>query len=527
MPWYDGIGTPEQVGNNLDIHTGHAYPDAHGTNNGTQTPLPYATICIHQDEIYAAWTEADLDTGIYYGRGPYVKKWNGSSWISVGGEVDPNVTPWDVSDVTDDMRNPPFGNGRINAPAGTYFVPARAKIGSDGNDLYICYSIHFSEQAPNQPTGQLWAPRRTYVRKWNGTDWELFGEIAAQGLNNGKFTAVFSGSSESFHYQMQFAISPAEPGVCYVGVLDAGVRGFDSSDPYIYEFSVTKFDGSDTIGEKKVIGSRSVVSYTNRFHLNTSTGSSASQNYAFWINNETGIPWVIWRGWLTTGTPTSPQTKMQNWNDLSYAHSDLRNGVDFPISDDDWAGNFIGYGEYPETNGLFYSSYVRQVPSDGSGDIEFLDDNPVEILPRYAGSFSSSTNPNLWKSISEGEENIFAVENQSGQDQRMGTIWIYHRPCRAWTRFPKVTEPFAHWNGGSSPIPYYFLSGLIDTVLYDNEIWQVGPTIDILDSNPATTHHFQVWKQPIIRDYASCEMAFPTAIHLDEVYNRGYEDGGI
>jgi hypothetical protein len=260
-----------------------------GQNIGGSSPVNayaqgYVDLIVHQGALHVAWVEHQWNGSVRLARGPYVSRWNGSSWVALGGEVDPSITPVDIT-----YPSPGFGSFEMTDTVGTRWRPGRPKLVSDGTSLFCVYTVQEVVTAPASaylplagstgPGGNLvgvthpfnrWAPRKVYVRKWNtgGGTWDLYGSLDALTSNNGAgagaapapgTAAAPSGGTASCGFLLDIgaSASPNQLGVVYVAMMEQGANSpanyYNSGGTYFFApnrcvLQAAKFDGSSTAG---------------------------------------------------------------------------------------------------------------------------------------------------------------------------------------------------------------------------------------------------------------------------------------
>lgn len=210
MALYDRLMTSAQLGGGLQTYSSNGWPY---TTQDSDDLAPVETrwdgypgftfpawslvdACVHNGELHVVWVEPQWNGSDRVMRGPFVRKWNGGSWVSLGGEVEPSLAAvsltwpftrsnWETTNVTDAI--------------GQKSAPSRPRIVSDGTNLFVAYLVREVEVAPEYPAVgswvygtalaartsgtdyQRWSPRKLYLRKWNagGGTWDLYGHIPA------------------------------------------------------------------------------------------------------------------------------------------------------------------------------------------------------------------------------------------------------------------------------------------------------------------------------------------------------------
>jgi hypothetical protein len=128
---------PDRLGTVVGNTIGQASLDAHTSD-----------LCLHNGDPVLALCEPEQSTGRI--RGPFVKTWDGSSWTQLGGELETFVS----SIIT-----------------GTRYDAAAPQIRSDGDDLYIAYTVHEKGIGSSGGFNHLWL--HVVVQKWDGSAWSV------------------------------------------------------------------------------------------------------------------------------------------------------------------------------------------------------------------------------------------------------------------------------------------------------------------------------------------------------------------
>lgn len=490
MAVYDGLGAPVQLGSNMQehisgdlslpgnpCHTGPWLSAANwGTTDATQAfgacaqpdwfEFPQSTVdmCVHQGELYVIWVELeDNGAGDHFVMGPYVKKWNGASWVAVGNApVDNDVN----------LNQARFNADKFSAPtwlpAGHRTYPGMPKIASDGTDLYIAYTCMINAAAADPPANgnywpcgdpygvvvpangahNRWFARGVVVRQLNGSNWDLIDIIPAT-TNNSRYEP--QGAQVNDISEIRLCASPAEPGVCYVAFAEWGIAGtcrYYVLNPVFFvgfvfgtvrypnwsaRLVVVRFESGVGIGQ--TLSSITGVSGTNPPGLiaNPQALDIASRVN---IDNQTGTCYIWWGREYTNGGGVGSEARryMTRWDDLANLQTLSANPIggapsnsfvtfsmsapsDVTLSDDSdaYVSEITGAAAATIPEGRIKEWEVQK---DGLLAFAGLDGEPIaEIGPPTA----------LFHLIAEDPDNIWALGASS-------YVWLYHRPCRAWSR---------------------------------------------------------------------------------------------
>ncbi len=546
---YDTLGSPTQLGADLQTYSSNGWPPAWGaytaqsaypngktywdgeTPKGNPNIPGYASIfsqdtfvdmILHNSEIHVAWVEPQWDGTKKVMRGPFVKRWHGGAWVSLGGEVDPSITAVQESQY-------PNPSGAV----GTRAAPARPVLASDGTDLYCAYTVRevasVVEAVPNGvyvsgfPCGcytpvcnatdySHWTPRKCYLRKWNsgaGT-WDLYGDIPAA-TNNvlGSTTSGFVTDPNGSVF-MSTCASTADPGVVYVAWCEGGTHaaignysvapacifGIQFGTPTTPSASlittVTRFDGSDTVGVTKTLDN---VSHGIRV---SGPSYNTSGPWPAFVDNSTGTPWVFWCPSHLFGFPGGPQLHMTDWDTLVDAQIDSTTGSTAPGGPYTTCAPFAIAKD--DTRGVFYvqisfggTGYVREVPQDGSSAFEPLDfanvGTTAQIPLGTSGNcfyrrFDGDQGRDVWGIPSVGN----VTPTLGGEN---GSQIQYHFECPSWVAWDYVS--------GDTDIR---VAGAVILLRISNILYAAAAFFDF--TNTATDLTIRVYQATIARDSATC-----------------------
>lgn len=471
---YDSSGIGSQLGSDLQQFSSNGWNPAGtaqdkgrtfwdgGQNIGLASPVNayaanYMDLIVHQGALHVAWVEHQWNGSVRLARGPYVSRWNGSSWVALGGEVDPSITPVDIS-----YPSPGFGSFEMTDTVGTRWRPGRPKLVSDGTSLYCGYTVQEVVVAPASaylpltgatgPGGNVvgvahpftkWAPRKVYVRKWSGSSWDLYGDLNALTSNNGAGagaapapgTAAAPGEQGSATsgtlLDIGVSASSTDPGVIYVALMEQGANSpanyYNSAGTYFFApnrcvLQAAKFDGSSTTGTvTQIIDESSQTTWTSTLNLTfTSNVNGQSIGYvgAFGViakNVDGGV--VFWQ--KKTRSPS-----VNAWTMTDVDSNTTVATVSSPVSVAPWLATF------QSSRG----KYLLQTP-----------DAKVEVTPDGSGGFSVP--PSCWNgdNLSTVGSLSLAMASEGGLDDQnvwmVGTsddfntafIYLYHHNCFAVT----------------------------------------------------------------------------------------------
>ncbi len=435
---------PNQI-NTLDSN-GHF-----GAVNGDYHRALRSDMILHQGVLHVIYNEYEWNGSVRVLRGPFVKKYVSGSWTSLGGEVEPSLTP--VEYQTAGMTV-----GQISHPCDVSLV-------SDGTDLFAVYAAKVCAVAPNAPpagsmifytqTGggegsipyfdagrpvsngadqySLWWPFHAFVRRWNGSSWVLYGDVEPLCFNSRWQSEQSSTRDPSCSFWPTKAYASAgEPGAVYVSFMENGItssihtymnpasygpdlffghqwHGTTHHAGWINRMSVTRFDGSDTVGVTKNLayGAGAPIAGGTYYNANgiigpanTASGDFNKGNTSPRVTNEDGTPRVLWRNTLTANT------ELLDWATLGVLgtrlYGDLIDGTatyDFTI----WLPPFYEAA----TNILWYTSAWRydEYPVYGIWMVGFdLDTNAV-VTNRLDGFANAQM---ILQYIKEANGNEFA-----------------------------------------------------------------------------------------------------------------------
>lgn len=419
MPSYDSIGTPFQLGGDLGVHSSNGWPypgalgaslsstywdQATGPTLSQRNPADsLVDCCFHRGNLYVIWVEPAWDGFDRVPRGPYVKVWNGASWLSLGGEIS-GITP----------AGHLMQSAEPGEPDGTVYYPARPRLASDGTSLYAAYTVHVA--AAEGTVGARYA----IVLRWTGSTWELYGSMPPE-TNN---TAVLGlDTSGRYSRDISLSASPAEPGVCYLAFWETGVLGTTAFSGYRFRLATGRFDGSGPAGDTKNVYEEELdPSYTS---TQLATFLALLRRYGergFSVVNGNGTGYFIWVA------NTLDETQMQLWSDLAVVQSgDLGSILDAVVYDAAGA-SYLVVNEQP-------TSVVRELAEDGSSGFSNLDG----ILGAGAihGSFlfdpTGCDIENAVSYVPDSPSGIWAISTTAiDTTPPFGRLAHYHRQCRGW-----------------------------------------------------------------------------------------------
>ena len=171
------------------------------------------------DNVVAAWAEGTGDLSNY---DVYVKRWDGVSWMTLGGALDANGTSGAlVNDVSLDKNGNPYVLWQeLVSPSGLYVWHWNGTAWETLGDKINATSVNngsLSVDSAGHPV-VTWSERHTvgdsfrvYVKTWTGTDWLSVGSGAAlnTNLNNIAISPQITFDASGF---MVIAWSEREPG---------------------------------------------------------------------------------------------------------------------------------------------------------------------------------------------------------------------------------------------------------------------------------------------------------------------------
>lgn len=556
--YYDGLGTPVQLGGDLQNHASGSLMnvnfrlfDAPVPLSVGNVPLDYALahmhMCVHQGQLHVVWVELEDDgVGDHFVKGPYVKRWNGSTWEQLGaGIVDDNPYA-NLAKYNYDARQDYGVRGTpLNPwlPLGERTFPARPKIASDGETLYVAYTMHVAATVPEPPENgwyfpsdpygvvvpghgahDTWYARAVFIRTWDesSNSWPLLGEIPATTNNN------MNGSSGNTRCsaEIELAASPTEPGVCYVTFGESGYLGtFDwyITSPSFFvgfvfgpQFFTTwearlvcvRYEGGFGVGQ--TLRSVSVpnadtpvgiISYQpdgidypvlyEIFNRHRTTNASG-EGLIFW-GSDFSFSFALGNA-SASATPVLGEKRMTRWSDLATLQTFDDGFTTFSqvglayaqpeVSEDNDVFDLQMFGDQPSAGATYVP--VRQVQKDGLTPFEPLDgDSSPVVNPLSLVSFTDLA--------VEDPDNVWAAIG--------GQIWLYHRPCQGWTNFGYL---------GATLYNVIRSSGYSKMVILGDYLYVAGGyftgTLDVF-SNWLTRSDLRisVMQIPIIRNQLSCQ----------------------
>lgn len=459
MPFYDGIQTSFQLGNDLQLPipsvpiidvaaTGSDVSPAGQEFSG----YPPAYICEHAGSLFVAYVQSTWDGETYFtsdfnpgsgvtplflaSGGPYVKQYNPGSdtWELVGDPIEPTLFPaladgffvsFGYTTYPDNVHHGSSASFAI----GTRFAPSRVVLASDGTSLYLCYSLHITQADPHDPTHQVMSPFTLLVRRWNGSTWELYGQIDPVGQQDDQSDFLAGSSLGSAWGGINLAASPLEPGAVYAslvqGGLDTNRPTFSRPGNYLYQGVVARYDGSSIAGTVKAIGNPTVG--TGDGH-GGATFVYGAYFYGLTVRyDDANGPLIFYAATLQSDDPASPTlASMVRWSDMAVLQSIPTNtgpigpgGQQIVLGPSHLPRGYEGsaYLLDIDTGPPAFPFYLRDWSSDGSGPSAPLDGVVPELQEPTAGTIK--VEPDL-------PNNIWTLTRQ-------GKVWLYHRPCRAWT----------------------------------------------------------------------------------------------
>lgn len=436
MPFFDGIQTSYKLGDDLqvvDVTNIILWPtDEYDAGSGTSDQSPLISICEHQGSLFVAWCEAREDLSLPFERvvyGPFVKQYDPGSntWIQVG-DVEPTLFPVNQDDRATWNTIP------AAFTLGTRFLPKLPRLVSDGTNLYCVYAIHESVAVSYPGHSTSFSPFKLTAKCWDGSAWVLWGEIPASGWNDHGPGAF--GSNNSAFFGISAAASPHDVGACYITLVQSGeTGGFGGGDPILYEGVVARFDGG--AGTVKTIG-------TPRTDPSDPTGTTEFVQLQVRYDDADG-PWIWWEGILDSGVD-SISVYLQRWSDMAIIQTWPQLGIapqiNMPVGWEPGAWlNPVEVSFGPTVTAL------RELISDGSSSISDPLNGSTDLVypPEDLSLDATFERPAFFKVFSEPPNDIWAVSYGPSGDYE-GAVWLYHRPCEAWTRIPFTpiaSDPFS------------------------------------------------------------------------------------
>lgn len=537
MAFYDTLGPATQLGGDLQNYSSNGWnPPVSGTpNSGGPTfwdgvthssfPSPVSVtapnmtdMVVYQGELHVVWVEPQWNGSQDVMRGPFVKKWDGASWVALGGEVDPAISPvvW--------VNNPDPG------AVGNRGAPARPHIVTDGTSLFVAYTVrevvHGAVPPPNgswvpgQACGcyvgtcdhtdyTIWHPRKTYVRKWNpGTGlWDLFGELPPltnNALNIGNVSVMNSvvnlhawasaGESDTVYVTMwesgcltampNYSLSPS----CIFGIQ----FGTATNPPQYRGLRTAQF--TTATGTAGVVKDLFTQSYPQGTQLPVNDHPLISTDA--YIGNNSGTPFLFYNDLSVTPNVLH----MRNWNTLVDAQT---------LSGATYSSVNAPYGlAHEDDNSTYYlatpfvSGPVVEVLDDGTGPIQPLDFAAYGTTYWYAtpnGFFSDKLAPEMTQG------NLWAVYQENFEQ--------FHHNCPAWENRGFM---------GSSSVTQRHV-GEAYPVLVSPSLYGVCGFRD--PTNTAVDYSVQVYQASICRSCASCGEAVDIP-YLDDTFSTGATGSG-
>lgn len=215
MRRYPGFGITTQLGDRLNEYSGPGDVTGFGDFDATDDAgdgggLYEVGSCWFGGELYVIFVEVDASDSA--GRGPLVKKWDGSAWVLVGTDMEPSAS-----------ANRSFGGGVLTTPPGTgdRFCPSRPQICTDGTTLFAAYSVRVGAVTPDAEPN--WDARALVVKYFDGSDWVLIAEVDAETYNTWPGAGLFAGQARGgFGRLISIGATPDLPGQVYASWYEEG-----------------------------------------------------------------------------------------------------------------------------------------------------------------------------------------------------------------------------------------------------------------------------------------------------------------
>jgi hypothetical protein len=537
MPFYDTLLTPSQLGGNLQVASSHGWPYTDylthwdswyrlgNTYSGPETNEQFSEamvdMLVFNDELHVAWIEPEWDGSQQTMRGPFVKKWNGAAWVSLGSEIDPTLTPIALS-----------SDPAVTGTVGTHGAPANPLLATDGTSLWCGYTVREVAIAANPPPSGVfvpghacgcytptcdpadyahWYPRKAYLRKWNGASWDLFGELDAQTNNRlGTNNSTNSGGLAPDLSLWVFA-SAADPGNVYMALFEAGAQsslpGWIISPACIFGIQFGTFQwppmyrglrvgvfntGTGPSGTVKTLGTQTSPFTTSGFSY-TYTGSPPSARPVRG-GNDGGTPFLMYT------RSNDGDLVLVNWTTNAVVQSYNGSGDLTLAPPQSWG--------HDTTTAKFYFMTqwtIGQTKDDGTGAFEdFLNNiayyTPFNDFPVFSQRMVPElANGDLW------------AANMGGTYPRQNVS--FHENCPAWTAWG------SSFTGALAPI------GDMIPVLHNDVLYVAGAFYN--PSDPTADYTVRVFAANVCRNCASCRVPNPDMIISSKIEMQNTVPGTV
>lgn len=233
MPRYPGLGSLSQVDGSLNEYFDGAHTIGYLGFDGGRYPV---NALLFGGELHVIFVEPQYSPGagsggadLWVGRGPICKKWNGSSWVLVGTDMEPTLV---LGSMLAGGGMPYYGGVLTAASltAGDRLGPSRPQLCTDGTTLYCAYAMRVGADSPDAEG--TWDAHTVVVKYFDGSDWVLVTEIAAETYNTWYGTGLDAGAIAYFGTVISIGATPDDPGNVYLSWYEegpqSGIFGFNA-----------------------------------------------------------------------------------------------------------------------------------------------------------------------------------------------------------------------------------------------------------------------------------------------------------
>lgn len=271
-------------------------PDGFGNGVTNFDGGTYAVSMVWFDgDLHCAFVEPEFKGNVGYsgnpmwkGRGPICKRWDGSAWVLVGTDMEPGLADVNMSlggkmdyygEEAEQVALPSFG---VTSTTGDRAIPSRPQLCHDGTTLYCAYVLRVTQPTPDGEGD--WDARNVVIKYFDGSDWVLITEIAAETYNTWQPHGLDTGlGPASFGSVLSVGASPDDAGNVYVSWYEDGpqsgqfgqnahnyrqrwhVRGFSTAGSQIYDHDLIANDFPGGYHDWIDHGSNAPRDYSHRF----------------------------------------------------------------------------------------------------------------------------------------------------------------------------------------------------------------------------------------------------------------------
>lgn len=475
-------------------------------------------LCMHGGEPHLILVEPDQAYS-QLTRGPFVKRWNGSSWVQLGGALETFAT----SIVT-----------------GSRYFPAWPQIRSDGADVYVAYVVREKDAVGAR------FHHHVVVQKWDGSSWSVLYDHDPH--VTGETGAVMS---------LDFDVSDAAAGEWHVAYCKGNIQPGDPDSSSVnglwygaHDTAATRFLVTADLGTAG--GVTHLVIAGEKFFLRCDSDTPfvfTMCDFALVVADGTKNHYYAIR-MMNPRTATTVQTiEAPLWGGSSSLTS-RRNGVGFPLGvskkiargGDDLYLLMLSapaFGDPPYATDLDFIKYtepkVVQVLIDGSAAPELLDSDPTSdqayASPRWGVSVpdpNSPSGPGCFVQ-DDANENLYWVASYGPAFPASPARTAVFRdacpgltPPKEWSRLAHVNAPFQL--SGANTFPPAGDTGpldgkdytlprpqLVGDWVYVNVYWP--GVVGSVSGSPTDYHNAQhiVYRQRICR---GCDLCIGGGLHI-------------